>query len=94
MPLFLKWECPICEDVCEDPNDFRQTSCHNGHVVQLGHEKGHGWQDATLYAPMPYVLPHIADEPNETEVMEFLVNMKKVRTAATAMGTRLLTRRH
>lgn len=43
---FLKWECPVCKEVCEDPNDFRATCCHSNHNVRLGHDRGNGWQDA------------------------------------------------
>lgn len=72
--IFLKWECPACEVVCEDPNDFRQTSCPNGHVVQLGHDRGNGWQDASVYAPMPYIVPHMPDDPTEAQVKHFLLH--------------------
>lgn len=48
---WLKWECPVCGDVSTDPNDFRSTECHNGHEVQLGHDRGDGWQDAYTAQP-------------------------------------------
>lgn len=46
--ISLKWKCPICGDVCIDPNDFRTTLCNNGHEAFLGHDQGNGWQKAYL----------------------------------------------
>lgn len=45
---YYSWECPECGDVCEDPNDFRETVCHNGHEVLLGHADDNGFQEAHL----------------------------------------------
>jgi len=33
---YYDWECPVCGDICSDPNDYRETMCSNGHVVILG----------------------------------------------------------
>ena len=45
---YFEWICPKCKDVCKDPRDFRTTTCHNGHVVILGHSYDDGTMDAYL----------------------------------------------
>lgn len=72
--VYHKWECPVCLEVCEDPNDFRITSCHNGHVVQLGHAHRNCWQEAYLHQPMPYIVPHMPDDPTEEQIKHYLMN--------------------
>jgi hypothetical protein len=32
---FYEWECPVCGDVCSDPQDVYETECHNHHEVRL-----------------------------------------------------------
>lgn len=32
---FYEWKCPICGDVCSDPQSVKESMCHNGHEVLL-----------------------------------------------------------
>lgn len=36
MPIrYYKWKCPKCGDLCEDPANIHESTCHNGHEVKL-----------------------------------------------------------
>lgn len=39
-----KWECPVCGEICNDPESIYQTVCHNNHTVSLGPVLENGWR--------------------------------------------------
>lgn len=32
---YYKWKCPKCGDICEDPANVHESTCHDGHEVKL-----------------------------------------------------------
>lgn len=52
-PEWGTWECPVCGDICEDPDTVFSTSCHKGHSVMLSTIDGSGNRRAFIKSENP-----------------------------------------